>query len=83
MDRYYCHAAWLNGVNLMLTQGNTYKPENENKILSSFGNFSLFGLIDMQLICFLLIFAVFVFLMKKKKLFAVCMRQALLKKRQP
>lgn len=65
----------LNGVNLMLTQGNTYKPENENKLLSSFGNFSLFGLIDMQLICFVLIFAVFVFLMKKKKAFR-CMYAA-------
>ena len=59
----------LNGVNLMLTQGNTYTPENMSGALRAFGNFSLFNTIDIELICFVLSFVVFSFLMKRRPAF--------------
>lgn len=59
----------LNGVNLMLTQGNTYTPENMNKAVEAFGNFSLFNTIDIELICFVLVFILFAYLMKQRPAF--------------
>lgn len=59
----------LNGVNLMLTKGNTYKPNGISEALGSFGNFSLLGIIDMQLIWFIGAFVLFSYLMNKKASF--------------
>lgn len=59
----------LNGVNLMLTQGNTYKPENMSGAVQAFGNFSLFGKIDMQLICLIVVFLIFGYLMSRRPAF--------------
>jgi ribose transport system permease protein len=59
----------LNGVNLMLTQGNTYKPASMSGALKAFGSFSLFKTVDIELICFILAFAVFSFLMNRRASF--------------
>ncbi|MGN0184583.1 MAG: ABC transporter permease [Aristaeellaceae bacterium] len=59
----------LNGVNLMITQGNTYKPANMSAGLSAFGKFSLFGMIDIELICFVVVFVVFAYLMRSRTSF--------------
>ena len=59
----------LNGVNLMLTQGNTYKSVNMSAGLASFGRFSLFGTIDVELICFIVVFIIFSYLMNRRSSF--------------
>ena len=59
----------LNGMNLMLTQGNTYTPEKMDKAVEAFGSFSLFHTIDIELICFILAFVVVSFLMKRRPAF--------------
>lgn len=59
----------LNGVNLMLTQGNTYKPDHVSSAVTAFGNFSLFGKIDMQLICLVIVFVIFGYLMSRRPAF--------------
>lgn len=59
----------LNGVNLMITKGNTYKPANMSAGLAAFGKFSLFGTIDVELICFVAIFVIFAYLMRSRSSF--------------
>lgn len=59
----------LNGVNLMITQGNTYKPANMSAGLANFGKFSLFGTIDIELICFIAVFVIFAYLMRSRSSF--------------
>lgn len=59
----------LNGVNLMITQGNTYKPADMSAGLVAFGKFSLFGMIDVELICFVLVFVIFAYLMRSRASF--------------
>lgn len=59
----------LNGVNLMVTQGNTYKPLSMSPALEAFGTFTLFKTIDIELICFILIFVIFAYLMKSRASF--------------
>ena len=59
----------LNGVNLMLTQGNTYKPSNMSSALKSFGNFSILKTIDIELICFVVLYVIMSRLVKSKPAF--------------
>ena len=59
----------LNGVNLMLTQGNTYKPSSMGSALKSFGNFSILKTIDIELICFVVLYVIMSRLVKSKPAF--------------
>lgn len=58
----------LQGVTLMITRGNTYKPAQPIAALSAFGNFS-WGYVTSYLIIFVLVFAAFAYLMKNRAAF--------------
>ena len=58
----------IQGVLLQLTQGNTFKPAVVNQGLSAFGNFMV-GPVSIYLILFVLVYAVFSYLMRNRASF--------------
>lgn len=59
---------FLQGATLLVTRGNTFKPETPNAIMSTFGNFTA-GYLSSYLILFVLVFAIFGYLMKNRAAF--------------
>lgn len=59
---------FLQGATLLSTHGNTYKPAVENEVMKAFGNFSA-KYINSYLIVFIIMFAVFAYLMKNRAAF--------------
>lgn len=59
---------FLQGAILLMTQGNTFKPEETNEAMYAFGNFST-SVVNTYLIVFVLVFVIFAYLMKNRPAF--------------
>jgi ribose transport system permease protein len=59
----------IQGILLTLTQGTTYKPKTPNAMLLAFGNISLFKIINVYLIIFVIFYIIFCFFMKNNAKF--------------